>query len=110
LNCSQVHDILNKYDNGSGQLSYPEFRRILHRKVREADLETNYKESFRVFSKANTEHIKYVESFDLNFSLNFQDGKGESSVGKGMLSKGGKRSVKKALECSSVRERGSSGS
>jgi Ca2+-binding EF-hand superfamily protein len=69
LNWSQVHDILNKYDNGSGQLSYPEFRRILHRKVREADLETNYKESFRVFSKANTEHITCRRLFDFKLFL-----------------------------------------
>jgi Ca2+-binding EF-hand superfamily protein len=69
LELTQVHDILNKYDNGSGQLSYPEFRRILHRKVREADLETNYKESFRVFSKENTEHITCRRLFDFKLFL-----------------------------------------
>jgi Ca2+-binding EF-hand superfamily protein len=56
----QVHDIVNKYDNGSSQLSYPEFRRILHQKMKEADSETNYKESFRVFSKGTVLHTTAI--------------------------------------------------
>merc|ERR1719219_1086877 len=49
----EVHDILNKIDDGSGDITFEDFCSVLHDKNKEFDTELHYKETFRVFSKDN---------------------------------------------------------
>ena len=61
----EVHDIINKIDDGSGVITFEIFCIVMLEKVNENDPETNYKESFRVFSKDEegcipAEELKFV--------------------------------------------------
>ena len=61
----EVHDIINKIDDGTGVLTFEVFHTVMLEKVAENDPETNYKESFRVFSKDEdgcipAEELKFV--------------------------------------------------
>ena len=47
----EVHDMINKIDDGTGVLTFEMFCTVMLEKVEENDPETNYKESFRVFGK-----------------------------------------------------------
>ena len=47
----EVHDIINKLDDGTGHISFNEFYTVMMEKNEEIDQEINYKETFRVFSK-----------------------------------------------------------
>ena len=61
----EVHDMINKIDDGSGVLTFEMFCKVMLEKVEENDPETNYKESFRVFGKDEegcipAEELKFV--------------------------------------------------
>jgi len=47
----EVHDLINKIDDGTGVLTFEDFCSILQEKNKEFDSEQHYKETFRVFSK-----------------------------------------------------------
>ncbi|XP_023327987.1 calmodulin-1 [Eurytemora carolleeae] len=47
----EVLDIINKIDDDSGCLDFQEFCYIMTEQNKQADQETGYKETFRVFSK-----------------------------------------------------------
>ena len=47
----QVHEIINKLDDGSGHITFNEFCMVMIEKNEEVDMGTNYKETYRVFSK-----------------------------------------------------------
>merc|ERR1712126_496641 len=47
----EVNEIINKIDNGNRHINFTEFCQILVEKNTEVDLENEYKECFRVFSK-----------------------------------------------------------
>merc|ERR1712183_324880 len=60
----EVLDIINKIDDGSGYLDLKEFLYIMSELNKDTDLETGYKETFRVFSKdeegcISAEEIKF---------------------------------------------------
>ena len=48
---SEVQDMINKIDDGTDSLSFEDFRLLLGEKSKEMDLETHFKDTFRVFSK-----------------------------------------------------------
>ena len=48
---SEVQDMINKIDEGTDSLSFEDFRLLLGEKSKEMDLETHFKDTFRVFSK-----------------------------------------------------------
>ena len=61
----EVHDIVNRLDDGSGVITFDDFCKIMVGKNKEVDQETTYKECFRVFYKDNNgcvpaEELKYV--------------------------------------------------
>ena len=61
----EVHDIINRLDDGSGTLNFEDFCKVMLEKNQEVDAETDYKESFRVFSKDEqgcipAEELKFV--------------------------------------------------
>lgn len=47
----EVNDITNKLDDGSGYITFDSFCSVMVEQNEELDLEVNYKETFRVFSK-----------------------------------------------------------
>ena len=47
----EVNDITNKLDDGTGYITFDDFCTVMMEINEEADLEINYKETFRVFSK-----------------------------------------------------------
>ena len=68
----EVHDIINRLDDGSGIITFDGFCKVMVRKNKEIDQETYYKESFRVFYKdadgcIPAEELKFVLS-NLNVS------------------------------------------
>ena len=48
---SEVQDMINKIDDGSASLSFPDFCLLIGEKAKELDPETHFKDTFRVFSK-----------------------------------------------------------
>merc|ERR1712179_122038 len=48
---SEVQDMINKIDDGSASLTFPDFRLLVGEKAKELDPETHFKDTFRVFSK-----------------------------------------------------------
>jgi Ca2+-binding EF-hand superfamily protein len=61
----EVHDIINRLDDGSGIITFEDFCKVMLRKNKEIDQETYYKESFRVFYKDEdgcipAEELKFV--------------------------------------------------
>ena len=61
----EVHDIINRLDDGSGTLTFDDFCKVMLEKNQEVDPENDYKESFRVFSKDEegcipAEELKFV--------------------------------------------------
>ena len=47
----EVHDMINKIDNGSGVLDFEDFLLVMAEKNRETDIEIHFKDTFRAFSK-----------------------------------------------------------
>ena len=47
----EIHDLINKLDNGSEHISFNEFCTVMMEKSKDVDQEIKYKETFRVFSK-----------------------------------------------------------
>ena len=47
----EVHDMINKIDNGSGVLDFEDFLLVMAEKNRETDIELHFKDTFRAFSK-----------------------------------------------------------
>ena len=47
----EVHDMINKIDNGSGVLDFEDFLLVMGEKNRETDIEIHFKDTFRAFSK-----------------------------------------------------------
>ena len=47
----EVHDIINRLDDGSGVITFEDFCKVMLQKNKEVDQETYFKESFRVFYK-----------------------------------------------------------
>ena len=47
----EVHDMLNKIDDGSGVMDFDDFMLVMREKSREVDMEIHFKDAFRVFSK-----------------------------------------------------------
>jgi len=47
----EVQDMINKIDDGSGTLDFHDFALVMGEKTKEVDLETHFKDTFRVFSK-----------------------------------------------------------
>ena len=43
--------MINKIDDGSASLSFPDFNLLIREKAKEVDPETHFKDTFRVFSK-----------------------------------------------------------
>ena len=43
--------MINKIDDGSASLTFPDFRLLVGEKAKELDPETHFKDTFRVFSK-----------------------------------------------------------
>ena len=63
----EVHDIINRLDDGSGVITFDDFCKVMLRKNKEIDQETYYKECFRVFYKDEdgcipADELKYVLS------------------------------------------------
>ena len=48
---SEVQDMINKIDDGSASLDFPDFCLLIGEKAKELDPETHFKDTFRVFSK-----------------------------------------------------------
>ena len=48
---SEVQDMINKIDDGSASLAFPDFCLLIGEKAKETDPETHFKDTFRVFSK-----------------------------------------------------------
>ena len=68
----EVHDLINKIDNGTGTLNYQEFLLLMGEKNRETDIEIHYKDTFRAFSKDDDGCIPAEE---LKFVMNHLPGK-----------------------------------
>ena len=47
----EVHDMINKIDNGSGVLDFDDFLLVMGEKNKEVDIEIHFKDTFRAFSK-----------------------------------------------------------
>ena len=47
----EVQDMLNKIDDGSGEIDFQDFLLVIREKSREVDMEIHFKDAFRVFSK-----------------------------------------------------------
>ena len=47
----EVHDMINKIDNGSGVLDFEDFLLVMGEKNKEVDIEIHFKDTFRAFSK-----------------------------------------------------------
>lgn len=63
---SEVQDMINSVDvDGSGFVEFPEFCKLMYKKISDSDTENELKETFRVFSKDNegcitAEELKFV--------------------------------------------------
>merc|ERR1719500_1244365 len=68
----EVHDLINKIDNGSGTLDFDGFLMLMGDKNRETDIEIHYKDTFRAFSKDDDGCIPADE---LKFVMNHLPGK-----------------------------------
>ena len=49
----EVQDMLNKIDDGTGVMDLEDFLLVMREKGKEVDMETHFKDAFRVFSKDN---------------------------------------------------------
>ena len=47
----EVHDMINKIDNGSGVFDFEDFLLVMREKNKETDMEIHFKDTFRAFSK-----------------------------------------------------------
>ena len=47
----EVQDMLNKIDDGSGEIDFQDFLLVIREKSKEVDMEIHFKDAFRVFSK-----------------------------------------------------------
>ena len=47
----EVHDMINKIDNGSGGFDFDDFLLVMREKNKETDMEIHFKDTFRAFSK-----------------------------------------------------------
>ena len=68
----EVHDIINRLDDGTGALTFDDFCKIMLEKNQEIDPESDYKESFRVFSK---DEEGCIPAEELKFVMNHLPGK-----------------------------------
>ena len=64
---SEVHDVLNRLEDGSGVITFEEFCEVMLRKTKDVDQEICYKQAFRVFYKDSSgcvpaEELKFVLS------------------------------------------------
>ena len=64
---SEVHDVLNRLEDGSGVITFEEFCEVMLRKTKDVDQEICYKQAFRVFYKDTSgcvpaEELKFVLS------------------------------------------------
>ena len=57
--------MINKIDDGSASLSFPDFCLLIREKAKELDPETHFKDTFRVFSK-DEEGEENIEAFERN--------------------------------------------
>merc|ERR1712013_519788 len=62
---SEVQDMINKIDDGSASLTFPDFCLLIAEKSKELDPETHFKDTFRAFSKDEegcipAEEMKFV--------------------------------------------------
>ena len=65
---SEVQDMINKIDDGSASLTFPDFCLLIAEKAKELDPETHFKDTFRVFSKDEEGEIlkEVIETKDEN--------------------------------------------
>merc|ERR1719431_2435581 len=61
----EVHDMINKIDNGSGVFDFEDFLLVMREKNKETDMEIHFKDTFRAFSKDDdgcipAEELKFV--------------------------------------------------
>ena len=68
----EVQDLINKIDDGTASLSFPDFCLLIGEKSKELDPETHFKDTFRVFSK-DEEGEENVEAFEENDENIVQD-------------------------------------
>ena len=47
----EVHDMINKIENGSGVVDFEDFLLFMREKNKETDMEIHFKDTFRAFSK-----------------------------------------------------------
>ena len=47
----EVHDMINKIENGSGVVEFADFLLFMREKNKESDIEIHFKDTFRAFSK-----------------------------------------------------------
>merc|ERR1739848_317378 len=64
---SEVHDVLNRLEDGSGVITFEEFCEVMLRKTKDVDQEIYYKQAFRVFYKDSSgcvpaQELKFVLS------------------------------------------------
>ena len=71
----EVHDMINKIDNGSGVLDFEDFLLVMGEKNRETDIEIHFKDTFRAFSKdedGEEDPFKSGQNYSLSFQAAFQ--------------------------------------
>ena len=69
---SEVQDMINKIDDGSASLTFPDFCLLIGEKSKELDPETHFKDTFRVFSK-DEEGDDRNEALETNDEIIVQD-------------------------------------
>ena len=69
---SEVQDMINKIDDDSASLSFSDFCLLIGEKAKEMDLETHFKDTFRVFSK-DEEGDDNIEALERNAENIVQD-------------------------------------
>ena len=56
----EVHDMINKIDNGSGVFDFEDFLIVMREKNKETDMEIHFKDTFRAFSKDDDGRIHNI--------------------------------------------------
>ena len=69
---SEVQDMINKIDDGSASLTFPDFCLLIGEKSKELDPVTHFKDTFRVFSK-DEEGDDRNEALETNDEIIVQD-------------------------------------